>query len=427
MFGNLVSSMKVKIMGKYDFSLDLNTRNSLSVILNYIEKNSKVLEFGCANGRMTKYMKDKLNCEVDIVEIDYEAGMEAAKYANKKCLGTTEGNIENYHWYDMLSNSKYDYIIFADVLEHLYYPARVLRKCSNLLKDEGKILTSIPNIAHNSIIIGLINDKFTYTNVGLLDNTHIRFFTEKSFISMVNNIGFIVASEEVLVAKVGEIEVSTDYSMVNKAVQRTLKNRKKGDVYQYIFELQKKSFVSDKNKIMDIKQKLPYICECFIQEDDDEFYSESKKIIHRMFCKEGDVKKIEFDLKEFSCIKNIRLDPLNTNCILEINKIALIKKDVEKQVYNFLTNGKRKGLLYIFGEDPQILINNINIKIEKIILEYKIWNFDYDISEEFLPYYNENYYDGDKILKKILNNKCKLLKKLIINKMEKYKSIIYKK
>lgn len=414
-------------MGKYDFSLDLNTRNSLSVILNYIEKNSKVLEFGCANGRMTKYMKEELNCEVDIVEIDYEAGIEAAQYANLTCLGKTEGNIENYYWYDALRNNKYDYIIFADVLEHLYHPARVLRKCSDLLKDEGKILTSIPNIAHNSIIIGLINDKFTYTDVGLLDNTHIRFFTEESFISMINSIGLTVTAEDVLIREVGTIEIFTDYSMINKAIQRALKSRKRANVYQYIFELQKKLAKYNEPNLINIESELPYTCECFIQEDYDEFYNETKKITHRMFCREGDIKRIEFDLRRFLHIKNIRLDPLDTNCILEINKIILVKKDNKEQVYNFFTNAKKKGLLYIFGEDPQILINNINTKIEKIILEYKILNFDYDSSEVFIHYYNENYYNESKILKRIFNNKCKLLKKLIINKMEKYKSIIYKK
>ena len=123
--------MKDKKMGKYDFKLDLDSKNSLSMILSYVKRNSKILEFGCANGRMTKYLKEELACSVDIVEIDYEAGIEAAKYANQKCLGEIEGNIESYKWYNILREERYDYIIFADVLEHLYYPTKVLRKCAN--------------------------------------------------------------------------------------------------------------------------------------------------------------------------------------------------------------------------------------------------------------------------------------------------------
>ena len=400
-------------MGKYDFSLDLNTRNSLSVILNYIRKNSKVLEFGCANGRMTKYMKEELNCEVDIVEIDYEAGMEAAKYANEKCLGKIDGNIENYYWHDVLRNNKYDYIIFADVLEHLYYPARVLRKCSDLLKDEGKILTSIPNIAHNSIIIGLINDKFTYTDVGLLDNTHIRFFTEESFMSMVDSIGLSIILEEAIMVRVEE-------AMVSKAVQRFLKYRKKGDVYQYIFGLQKNIIANNKSKVIKIEKEPPYICECFIQEENDKFYDETKKIMYKIFCKESEIKKIKFDLKQFSSIKNIRIDPLNTNCILEINKIILMKKDIEEQIYDFETNGVKNDSLYIFGDDPQIVINDINSEIKSIVLEYRVLNFEYDSNEVFLHYYKENekLKNENKKLKIVLDNKSMLLKYLLKNKLK---------
>lgn len=395
-------------MGKYNFSLDMNTRNSLSVILNYIKKNSRILEFGCANGRMTRYMKEVLNCEIDIVEIDYDAGLEAAKYANQKCLGNIEGNIENYYWYDVLNENRYDFIIFADVLEHLYYPARVLRICSNLLKNEGKILISVPNIAHNSIIIGLINDKFTYTDVGLLDNTHIRFFTEESFLSMIDNIGLVVVSEEAINAEVGNIEVTTDYSMISKNLQRELKNREKGNIYQYIFVLQNKLNISSYSRMTNIKSQPPYICECFIQEDKDECYTENKKIMYNVFCREGENKKIEFNLDKFSFIKNIRIDPLDVNCILEIDKIIIKTNCLEKDINNFKTNGIQDGSLYIFGNDPQIFIENINDKVEKVIIEYKVINFEYDDYESFLYYYKES-----RRLNEILSNKYKLLAYLL--------------
>lgn len=375
-------------MGKYDFKLDLESKNSLSMILSYVKKNSRILEFGCANGRMTKYLKENLACSVDIVEIDYEAGKEAAKYANKKCLGEIEGNIENYKWYDILSEERYDYIIFADVLEHLYCPAKVLRKCMDLLKKDGKILTSIPNIAHNSIIIGLINNKFTYTDVGLLDNTHIRFFTEESFVSMIENIGLFVVLEEALIAKVGEIEVSTDYSMINKDLKKSLKNRDKGEIYQYIFILQKKD--KDINCLINIEYDPPYKCECFIQNSEDLQYNASKSISKKIFCKNGDIKKIEFNLEKFSEIKNIRIDPLDINCIIKINSIEIFKDDVIENINNFYTNGMIDGSIYIFGDDPQILIDNINSKIKRIVIEYKILDFDCKNNELYFYFYNRN-------------------------------------
>jgi cyclopropane fatty-acyl-phospholipid synthase-like methyltransferase len=66
-------------MSKYNFDLDMESNNSNSVILRNIKSNSSVLEIGCAHGRMTKYLKEQLNCEITIVEIDEEAGTEASK------------------------------------------------------------------------------------------------------------------------------------------------------------------------------------------------------------------------------------------------------------------------------------------------------------------------------------------------------------
>ena len=112
-------------MTKYNFELDFKKENSLSIIIGFIKKGSKILEFGPANGRLTKYLKNEMNCEIDIVEIDETSGKEASLYARKSLIGEKFGNIDNELWVDELENEKYDYIIFADVLEHLKNPVRI--------------------------------------------------------------------------------------------------------------------------------------------------------------------------------------------------------------------------------------------------------------------------------------------------------------
>ena len=109
-------------MSKYDCELNLKDRNSLSILVERIKTNSVVLEFGPANGRMTKYMKEQLNCKVFAVEIDEQSARDAAQYTEKIVLDS----IENYSWKEEFKNIKFDYIIFADVLEHLYFPEEVL-------------------------------------------------------------------------------------------------------------------------------------------------------------------------------------------------------------------------------------------------------------------------------------------------------------
>ncbi len=165
-------------MGKYDFELDLYDENTISWIAQSVEAGSDVLEFGPANGRLTRYLKEKKGCHVDIVEIDEESGSEAAQYAEVSYIGDEEGDIEKYYW--LSDNKKYDFIIFADVLEHLIHSDEVLKRCRRVIKENGKILVSIPNAAHNSVIIELFNDEFSYNPTGILDNTHVHFFTRSS-------------------------------------------------------------------------------------------------------------------------------------------------------------------------------------------------------------------------------------------------------
>ena len=145
-------------MSNYDFTLDMKTDNSNSLILRNIKPHSLVLEMGPAHGRMTKYLKEQLHCEVYIVEKDEEAGKVASQYATEAIIGDVQGDLEKPWWSANLLDIKFDYIIFADVLEHLHDPKKVLEDAKFLLKDTGSVLLSIPNIAHNAVLIDLLQN-----------------------------------------------------------------------------------------------------------------------------------------------------------------------------------------------------------------------------------------------------------------------------
>ena len=269
----------------------------------------------------------------------------------------------------------------------------------------------------------MINNKFVYTNVGLLDNTHIRFFTEESFISMIKSVGLVVKEEEAVIAKVGEMEVPTNYSMIDKTLQKYLKNRNRGEVYQYVFVLGKKN--ENMTCSVNIENNPPYKCECFIQGEDDLYYDGVRSIKKEFFCKNGDIKRVEFNLERFSVIKNIRIDPLDTNCVIEIKNIEIFKDNSMKQINKFYTNGIKDGSLYIFGDDPQILIDNINDKVKNIIIEYKILNYDYDDNELFLNYYHKN--KELELENNIIKDKNKELEKIYIKMNKNFLTkIVYK-
>lgn len=232
-------------MSKYDFRLDMKTDNSLSVILRNIKPESTVLEVGPAHGRMTKYLKEELKCSVDIMEIDEEAGQVASQWARHSRLGAREvggrsGNIEQSMAFDMIKaewSDDYDYVVYADVLEHLVNPATVLTETKKVLKKDGSVWISIPNIAYNGVIIELINDQFTYRETGLLDNTHLRFFTMNSLDKMVKKCGYKINHEHNLQNKVSLSEFKDAYTKVPPQIASFLKFRPGGEVYQMIWEL----------------------------------------------------------------------------------------------------------------------------------------------------------------------------------------------
>ena len=173
----------------YDFKIDDVEENSpFWYICENIGRNQRVLDVGCATGYLGELLKN--NFEVDIVGIDYQDyHLNKAQKRNVYSdlinldLNSFENELNKY-------NNYFDRIILADVLEHLTDPMEVLVKLSKLLKSAGKFLIDIPNIAHASIKYNLLSDNFDYTPMGLLDNTHIRFFTLNSIIKELSNTGY---------------------------------------------------------------------------------------------------------------------------------------------------------------------------------------------------------------------------------------------
>jgi len=226
-------------MKKYDFTLDLETDNSNSIILRWIKPRSTVLEFGPAHGRMTKFLKENLQCSVTIIERDAESGTEAARHADRALIGEIEGNIEGELWVQKLQGSTFDYIIFSDVLEHLHNPAKTLAATNEFLRASGSIIISVPNLAHNSILIELWKNRFEYRSTGLLDETHLRFFSKTSLLKLVHQAGLFVYNAHNARNVVENTEFNHSLADMPAEVARAMARRDDADVYQFVWELKK--------------------------------------------------------------------------------------------------------------------------------------------------------------------------------------------
>ncbi len=147
---------------------------------------NKVLEIGCSTGNTGSMLKEK-GMASEVVGI--EMSPEIAEIAKTKLDKVITGNIENLNL--PFGKNYFDYILVGDVLEHLNNPWETLRNLNYFLENEGYIISSIPNIRNWTIIKNLIvRGEWKYSNAGILDRTHLRFFTKKSIIELFENSGF---------------------------------------------------------------------------------------------------------------------------------------------------------------------------------------------------------------------------------------------
>jgi len=175
-------------LSKYRFIVDLSNRDSsLTKIVELVGFNKNVLEVGCATGYMSKVMKER-GCRVLGVESDEEAAQQAKEYCDRLVLG----DVESIDMIAEFGDEKFDVAVFSDVLEHLKNPSAVLLRVKELLRDEGYIAISVPNIAHGTIRLKLLMGNFDYEPMGLLDETHLRFFTKRSIIDLVESCGYFI-------------------------------------------------------------------------------------------------------------------------------------------------------------------------------------------------------------------------------------------
>ncbi len=339
---------------KYDLELVTDEDNALSIILKQIDQNSIVLEFGPANGRMTKYLHEVLGCSVYIVEIDQEAAQDAMKYAEDGLVD----DIEQYVWLKKWEKIEFDYIIFADVLEHLHNPQEVLSRTKRLLKDNGRTIISVPNIGHNSVMINLCNNIFQYTPLGLLDNTHIHFFAYYTLKDFCHYAGYIPVIEDATYSDVGTNEILNSFSNINKDIAYYLKNRDYGNVYQFVFTLQKAEYTKRNACVTDfrIRKRMP-IGEFKVYLDRGSGFCEDNCITYHMGIQKSFAEEIV--LEHCEEIKAIRIDPLNMSGIFRFNKIEVVDQKGRKvwKDANCEYRGAFFGDYYLEGDDPQLVIN----------------------------------------------------------------------
>ncbi len=166
----------------------LNYNHSHTQIVSRIPQYAQVLELGCSSGEMSQLMKQ--NCQAHIFGVEKDP--HAAWQAQRHCDYVFTEDLDEETSLDALQFEKFDVITLVDVLEHLRHPEQLLERLKPLMMEQSTILLSVPNVAHASVRLELLTGDFRYEEAGILDNTHLKFFTLQSLKNMLSRCGFVI-------------------------------------------------------------------------------------------------------------------------------------------------------------------------------------------------------------------------------------------
>ncbi|HVT44046.1 MAG TPA: glycosyltransferase [Thermoanaerobaculia bacterium] len=216
-------------VNRYEAEIDIESDTTHARVVRLVGPGKNVLELGCSTGYMSRVLRER-GCRVTGVEMDLAAAAQAAEV----CDRIITGDCERIDWERELGEERFDVILAADVLEHLKDPLALLRRLRPFLTPDGSVVASIPNIGHGSVRLSLFAGRFPYSETGLLDRTHLRFFTRDSMEQLFADAGFLMARLERREADIDGTELPVDRSLIPQVVWNAIASDPEARTYQFI-------------------------------------------------------------------------------------------------------------------------------------------------------------------------------------------------
>ena len=214
---------------RYALEVEIGPPNAHTFTLEMVGAERDVCEFGCGAGAMTRAMAE-IGCKVVGVEIDPVAAERARAHADQVVVGdlvTMDLGAE-------LGEGRFDVLVFGDVLEHLPDPLAALRATRSLLRPGGHIVLSVPNVAHGDVRLALLAGRFDYAELGLLDRTHLRFFTWDTLRTLVHDAGFVAVEVRRAQLPLFGTEIELDPAAYDPAVVEQVRSDDESTTYQFV-------------------------------------------------------------------------------------------------------------------------------------------------------------------------------------------------
>ena len=217
---------------RYRYAADLDLRNvndSHTFAVASVPAGSDVLDVGAADGSVARVLT-RMGCRVWGVELDEAAARDATEW----CEDVVVGDVEALDLAAALGRT-FDVILFLDVLEHLRDPLAVLRASLDLLSEYGYVVISLPNVAHAAVRAQLLGGRFSYTEMGLLDRTHLRFFDSVSVREFLSDAGLVVLDESRVTFRLDATEIPVDVRSLDTETVDLLVDQPEAETYQFLY------------------------------------------------------------------------------------------------------------------------------------------------------------------------------------------------
>jgi 2-polyprenyl-3-methyl-5-hydroxy-6-metoxy-1,4-benzoquinol methylase len=208
--------------------------DSLSLIYSKIQKRCRVLDIGAGDGGLGKALKKEKKCEVHGVTYNLSEYQNLKQhYSQAWCV-----DLETQELPEDLVGLRFDWIVCADVLEHLRNAHEVLGVLLGLLDKGGKLILSIPNVTYAGTLLSLLGGRFPRTREGILDSTHVHFFDQHSLQSFCTTSGATVVEYDCVRKAIRQSEYNElELKSLPPAVRRFVEARADSDVYQHVWTL----------------------------------------------------------------------------------------------------------------------------------------------------------------------------------------------
>ncbi|MFI5003718.1 MAG: methyltransferase domain-containing protein [Solirubrobacterales bacterium] len=216
---------------QYDFAVDPDSDSTHAHVIGLVGEGRRVLELGPASGYMSAVLRNR-GCTVVGVELDPEMAVQAARF----CERVIVGDLDTLDLEAELGEDRFDVIVAADVLEHLRDPLATLRTLLHFLKPEGWFVVSLPNVAHASVRLALLEGRFQYQDLGLLDRTHLRFFTHESIAQLFDEAELAIVEMHRQEAPIDTTEIAVHTDAVPAEVIRELERDPDARTYQFVIK-----------------------------------------------------------------------------------------------------------------------------------------------------------------------------------------------